>query len=74
MGKLAVVAIGGNSLIKDEAHRSVPDQFNAVRETAVHIADMIAQGGRAALITTPETIGKALAGQTGTWIVPDEQG
>ena len=44
MTKLAVVAIGGNSLIKDEAHRSVPDQFNAVRETAVHIAEMIAQG------------------------------
>jgi carbamate kinase len=44
MNKLAVVAIGGNSLIKDEAHRSVPDQFNAVRETAVHIAGMIEQG------------------------------
>jgi carbamate kinase len=44
MSKLAVVAIGGNSLIKDEAHKNVPDQFNAVRETAVHIADMIEQG------------------------------
>ncbi len=44
MSKLAVVAIGGNSLIKDEAHKSVPDQFDAVRETAVHIAEMIAQG------------------------------
>src|SRR5690348_9972728 len=44
MTKLAVVAIGGNSLIKDEAHKSVPDQFNAVRETAAHIAEMIAQG------------------------------
>ncbi len=44
MNKLAVVAIGGNSLIKDEAHKSVPDQFNAVRETAVHIAEMIEQG------------------------------
>ena len=44
MSKLAVVAIGGNSLIKDEAHKSVPDQFAAVRETAVHIADMIEQG------------------------------
>ena len=42
MTKLAVVAIGGNSLIKDEAHQSVPDQFNAVRETAVHLAEMIA--------------------------------
>jgi len=44
MSKLAVVAIGGNSLIKDEAHKSVPDQFAAVRETSVHIAAMIAQG------------------------------
>lgn len=44
MSKLAVVAVGGNSLIKDEAHKSVPDQFAAVRETSVHIAEMIAQG------------------------------
>lgn len=44
MSKLAVVAIGGNSLIKDEAHRSVPDQMNAMRETAVHIVEMIEQG------------------------------
>lgn len=44
MTKLAVVAIGGNSLIKDEAHKTVPDQFSAVRETAKHIAEMIARG------------------------------
>ncbi len=44
MSKLEVVAIGGNSLIKDEAHKSVPDQFDAVRERAVHIVEMIAQG------------------------------
>ena len=44
MNRLAVVAIGGNSLIKDEAHKTVPDQFNAVRETAEHIAEMIARG------------------------------
>lgn len=44
MSKLAVVAIGGNSLITDEAHKSVPDQFNAVRATAAHIAEMIEQG------------------------------
>jgi carbamate kinase len=31
------------------------------------------QGGKAALITMPETIDQALAGQTGTWIVPDEE-
>ncbi|HEY7126902.1 MAG TPA: carbamate kinase, partial [Ktedonobacterales bacterium] len=44
MTKLAVVAIGGNSLIKDGAHQTVPDQWNAVRETATHIAEMIGQG------------------------------
>lgn len=49
MSKLAVVAIGGNSLIKDEAHKSVPDQFDAVRETAVHIAGMIEQGWNVAI-------------------------
>jgi len=42
--KLAVVAIGGNSLIKDAAHQSVEDQHDALRETAHHIADMVAQG------------------------------
>jgi carbamate kinase len=43
-GPTAVVAIGGNSLIKDSAHQTVPDQWAAVYETAVHIAEMIAQG------------------------------
>jgi carbamate kinase len=28
-------------------------------------------GGKAALITRPENIGRALRGETGTWIVPD---
>jgi carbamate kinase len=28
-------------------------------------------GGKAALITNPENIGRALRGETGTWIVPD---
>src|SRR5881392_3732171 len=44
MAPLAVIAIGGNSLIKDSTHQSLPDQKTAVRETAGHIADMIAQG------------------------------
>src|SRR6266567_3333359 len=41
---LAVVAIGGNSLIKDSAHQSLPDQKAAVRETVIHIAEMVARG------------------------------
>jgi carbamate kinase len=42
--KLAVVAIGGNSLIKDKNHTTVPDQYQAAKETCYHIADMIEQG------------------------------
>ena len=42
--KVAVVAVGGNSLIKDNNHRTVPDQIAAGRETCVHIAGMIGQG------------------------------
>jgi carbamate kinase len=43
MAKTAVVAVGGNSLIKDKNHQTVPDQYAAV-ETCVHIAGMVAQG------------------------------
>ncbi len=42
--KLAVVAIGGNSLIKDKNHQTVQDQYQAAKETCHHIADMIEQG------------------------------
>ncbi len=42
--KLAVVAIGGNSLIKDKQHQTVEDQYQAAKETAYHIANMIEQG------------------------------
>ncbi|MBW2528273.1 MAG: carbamate kinase [Deltaproteobacteria bacterium] len=42
--KLAVVAIGGNSLIKSKQHEDVPSQFKAVEETCHHIAEMIARG------------------------------
>jgi carbamate kinase len=42
--KIAVIAIGGNSLIRDSAHRSVEDQYQAAKETTFHIADMIEAG------------------------------
>jgi len=41
MNKLAVIAIGGNSLIKDNAHCSIEDQYVAVCETVRHIVDLI---------------------------------
>lgn len=45
MGKqVAVVAIGGNSLIKDKNHQTVEDQYLAAKETCLHIADMIEAG------------------------------
>ena len=42
--KVAVIAIGGNSLIKDKQHQSVEDQYLAAKETASHIVDMIEAG------------------------------
>lgn len=42
--KVAVVAIGGNSLIKDPKKVTVEDQYLAAKETTFHIADMIEAG------------------------------
>lgn len=42
--KLAVVAIGGNSLILDPKKVTVEDQYTAAAETSKHIADMIEAG------------------------------
>jgi carbamate kinase len=47
--KVAVVAIGGNSLIKDKQHQTVEDQYEAARETCHHVADMIEAGWDVAL-------------------------
>lgn len=41
---LAVVAVGGNSLIVDKDHQSIPDQYNAAAFTARSIADMVEAG------------------------------
>lgn len=48
-GKLAVIAIGGNSLIKDKQHQSVEDQYQAAHETAGHIARMVKDGWNVAV-------------------------
>lgn len=42
--RVAVVAIGGNSLIRDKAHRTVEDQYVAAGATAAHIARMVKDG------------------------------
>jgi len=41
---LAVVAIGGNSLIKDRFHQDVHEQYMLARETCVHLASMVEDG------------------------------
>lgn len=42
--KLAIIAIGGNSLIQDSENPGIARQWDAVRETCRHIADMVANG------------------------------
>jgi carbamate kinase len=42
--KVAIVAIGGNSLILDKQHEDVASQIKAVEESCRHIADMIQRG------------------------------
>jgi carbamate kinase len=42
--RLAVIAVGGNSLIRDNKHVSVEDQVAALRRTARHVADLIEAG------------------------------
>jgi carbamate kinase len=47
--RVAVVAIGGNSLIKDRQHQTVRDQYIAAGETCWHIASMIRDGWEVAV-------------------------
>ena len=42
--KVAVVAVGGNALIVDKHKQTIPDQFDAIKETMGHIAGMIQDG------------------------------
>jgi len=44
--KTLVIAIGGNSLIKDARHQSVADQYAAVVETVRHVTDLLERGCR----------------------------
>ena len=45
-GKLAIIAIGGNSLIENEKQKTVQDQYNAAARTCHHIAGLIKEGWR----------------------------
>ncbi|CRK81884.1 carbamate kinase [Neobacillus massiliamazoniensis] len=44
MEKLVIVAIGGNSLVRENGRDTIQDQYEAVCETAVNIADMVQEG------------------------------
>lgn len=44
MPKIVVVAVGGNSLIKDKDHQTVANQAEAAYETSLHLAGMIEAG------------------------------
>jgi carbamate kinase len=44
VGRLAVVAVGGNSITKADQRGTISEQFANARETSVHIAAMIARG------------------------------
>ncbi len=46
MEKLVIIAIGGNSLIKDSEHMTVYDQYKAAGETSEHIAGIVEEGYR----------------------------
>ncbi|VAW43531.1 Carbamate kinase, partial [hydrothermal vent metagenome] len=46
MPRTALVAIGGNSLITDKNNPDLPHQWDAVRETCRHLADMVEDGWR----------------------------
>ena len=47
--RTVVIAIGGNSLIKDPQHMTVPDQYRALGETSRHIAGIIREGWHVAI-------------------------
>jgi len=42
--KFAVLAIGGNSLIKDKNHIALSSQYEAIQKTSKYIAELIAEG------------------------------
>lgn len=44
MSGLAVVALGGNALVRDDAHESIPDQYDTVVAVAPHLVDLVEAG------------------------------
>lgn len=46
---IAVVAVGGNALIRSPGENALEQQYEAVKETATHVVDLIAEGWRVVL-------------------------
>jgi carbamate kinase len=46
MSRTAVVAFGGNALVTDAEHDSIPQQYETVARTSAHLVDLIEQGWR----------------------------
>jgi carbamate kinase len=44
MSGVAVVALGGNALVRDGAHQSIPDQHETVRSVAPSLVDLVESG------------------------------
>lgn len=42
--RTAIVAVGGNSMIIDDRHQSIPDQYVAAAQSSHYVADMIEAG------------------------------
>ena len=43
-GRTAIVAVGGNSMIIDDRHQSIPDQYAAAAQSSRYVADMVEAG------------------------------
>jgi carbamate kinase len=46
MSRLAVVALGGNALVRSAEHDGIPDQYETVRSVAPHLVDLVEEGYR----------------------------
>jgi len=51
MPRTVVVAVGGNSLITDPQHQTVPDQYHAVEQTCDHLLRLLERGDIRLVVT-----------------------
>lgn len=46
MSRLAIVALGGNALVRDAEHEPIADQYETVQGVAPHLVDLVEDGWR----------------------------